>query len=103
MSKDHMLLINGRYIPASQFLKLSEKVKKIAYTGEILYNVLLEKYGTMQVNNLICETLHPDNIIAKLYNKQMSEDERATFIVLLNNSILKKDYPAYKKIVKRLL
>jgi len=32
-----------------------------------LYNVLMEQPDKMMVNNLICETLHPENCIAKLY------------------------------------
>ena len=27
----------------------------------------MEDYSKIVVNNLICETLHPDNLIAKLY------------------------------------
>lgn len=37
------------------------------YPGEYLYNVLLETYGVMTVNNMVMETLHPSNPIAKLY------------------------------------
>ncbi len=36
-------------------------------TDEYLYNVLLETYGVMKVNNMLMETLHPSNPIAKLY------------------------------------
>jgi hypothetical protein len=32
-----------------------------------MFNVLLDTYEVMYVNNMLCETLHPDNIIAKLY------------------------------------
>jgi len=38
---------------------------KIAYNGEPLYNILLEKYKTLKVNNVICESLHERNLIAK--------------------------------------
>jgi hypothetical protein len=44
----------------------------------VLYNILLEKHDQMMVhNNLIVETLHPDNTIAKLavLTKNMSEEE----------------------------
>lgn len=37
------------------------------YPNEYLYNVLLETYGVMTVNNMVIETLHPSNPIAKLY------------------------------------
>ena len=80
-----------------------KNVKRLKYTGEILYNVLMEKYERIQVNNLICETLHPSNVIAKLYNAQLDEDYKNTLIVMMNNSIMKNDYPTYKNIFSRLL
>jgi hypothetical protein len=72
MSKDHKILFNGQFVPAYRFLALSTEVKKVAYAGEVLYNVLLAKYSVMQVNNLTCETLHPHNNIAKLYRSTFS-------------------------------
>ena len=42
-------------------------VTKVSYTGETLYNVLLHHHGTMRVNNMVCETLHPGNVTAKLF------------------------------------
>lgn len=52
---------------AEDFLGKYTNIYKTAYTNEILYNVLLQEYDTILVNNLVCETLHPDNMIAKLY------------------------------------
>jgi hypothetical protein len=45
----------------------SEDVKKIDYDGHILYNILMDDHETVNVNNLVCETLHPENIVAELY------------------------------------
>jgi len=67
MSKDHQILYKGQYVPAYRFLNFSKKVTKVKYSGEILYNVLMKEHGIIEVNNLMCETLHPDNRIAKLY------------------------------------
>jgi hypothetical protein len=67
MSKDHQVLFKGKLAPAFRYLELSKHVKRVAYSGEVLYNVLLSDYSIMRVNNLACETLHPDNAIAKLY------------------------------------
>jgi|LauGreDrversion2_3_1035106.scaffolds.fasta_scaffold34475_2 hypothetical protein len=39
----------------------------IPYEGQLLYNVLLDHYGTMTVNGMIAETLHPNNIVARLH------------------------------------
>jgi hypothetical protein len=101
MSKDHKILFAGTYIPASQFLKLSDKIKKVPYTGENLYNVLLENYSNMQVNNLVCETLHPDNVIAKLYNNY-KEAERPNLVYQLNASLLERNALKYKDIVRKI-
>jgi len=67
MSKEHKIEFQGQLVPAHRFLNYSEKVKKIKYNGEILYNVLQEEYGTIQVNNLSCETLEPTSPVACLY------------------------------------
>jgi hypothetical protein len=69
MSKDHKILYDGKLVPAFRFLDLTDKVKKINYSGEILYNVLLDDYSLITVNNMKCETLHPQNPVAKLYMK----------------------------------
>ncbi len=65
MSKDHCIMYDGNLVPAYRFLKFSKHVNKVKYSGEILYNVLLPTYSTLRVNNLICETLHPENRIAQ--------------------------------------
>ena len=75
MSKDHKIEFEGRMVPAYRFLDHSDKVKKVKYSGETLYNVLLPTYGKMDVNNLICETLHPENQIAKLYNSTIFDKQ----------------------------
>jgi hypothetical protein len=67
MTKNHQIMFKGVLSPAHRFLTISKDIAKVAYAGEVLYNVLLDKYTTMKVNNLVCETLHPDNDIAKLY------------------------------------
>ena len=67
VSKNHLMFNKGQMIKAKEFVGKYDNVYKIKYNGEILYNVLLEKYDKMVVNNLICETLHPNNMISKLY------------------------------------
>jgi sugar lactone lactonase YvrE len=67
ISKNHGIFYKGKMMQAKEFIGKFENVKKIKYTGEILYNVLMEEDNKMMVNNLICETLHPENGIAKLY------------------------------------
>ena len=51
-------------------------VDKIPYDNSYLYNVLLEEQGSMIVNNMKVETLHPDNIMAKVF--RMYPDGKVT-------------------------
>ena len=67
ISKTHKILHNGKMLMAEQLLNLNEKIYKIDYDGEVLYNVLMENRDKLLVNNLICETLHPKNNISKLF------------------------------------
>jgi hypothetical protein len=66
MSSAHKILYKNQMIEAYKFLG-KNKVTKIIYTGETLYNILMEKYDRISVNNLICETLCNNNI-TKMYN-----------------------------------
>ena len=71
-SKEHKVLYQGEMIKARDLVDMCKNVKKVAYNGETLYNVLLEKHGKMLVNNMICETLHPENIAAKIAKSKNS-------------------------------
>jgi len=109
MSKEHKIYYKGKMTAAKDFLIggnieghfHNRGVHKIKYHGEILYNVLMEKHDKMIVNNLIVETLHPKNIIAKIYinNFGYGDDYKNKLVVLMNESIKKKDHKTYKKIV----
>jgi hypothetical protein len=39
----------------------------------------------MFVNNLIVETLHPENIVAQLYNGKLNESEINNIVCSINN------------------
>ena len=56
-------------IMAKKFAGKFDGVYKIPYNRESLYNVLLETHNKMMVNNLICETLNPENPVAQLYTQ----------------------------------
>ena len=62
ISKFHKVLYKGEMICAKDV----PGAKKIAYEGQSLYNVLLDNYEKMIVNNLIVDTLHPRNRVAIL-------------------------------------
>jgi len=69
MSGNHMVYANGEMKKANEFLKMVHfnRIHKIKYNGEMMYNVLMEKHETMLVNNMVCETLDPANNVAKLH------------------------------------
>lgn len=90
MSKEHKILYKGQMIKAYKFLNNFERVKLIKYNGEILYNILMENHCTINVHNLICETLHPKNIIARLYTSLSDEECRNKKIIIMNNYITHK-------------
>jgi len=102
MSKEHKLYYQGIMRKAKTFLGNFKNVIKVKYTGEILYNVLMEEHSQMCVNNLICETLHPNNLIAKLYTNKSkyTDDVRDKIVVLLKECEQKKYYKTYNKLIK---
>jgi len=53
----------------------------------------MEKNDKMMVNNLICETLDPENGIVKLYNilKPLSQNKRQIMIKKYNEYAIKND------------
>jgi len=104
ISKNHKIYYRGQMLEAVSFLGHFEKVYRVKYNGEILYNILMEDHSKMLVNNLICETLHPENIIAKLYTRQSkySNKERKQIIMLLDECSKQKKYKTYNKIIKSL-
>ena len=67
ISANHKIFNKGTMIKAKEFVGKYENIYKVKYTGEVLYNVLMEEYDRIVVNNLICESLHPENTIAQLY------------------------------------
>ena len=68
VSRSHKITINGAIKKAHELLNMNNsKIGKIPYNGEVLYNILLETYRFIKVQNVYVETLHPNNKIAKLH------------------------------------
>jgi len=67
-SMNHSFFYKGKMVKAKDLVNMIDSVRFVEYDGCILYNVLLEKHDKMVVNNLIAETLHPENRIAKILN-----------------------------------
>lgn len=75
--------------------------KLIPYNGETLYNVLMEQPDHMMINNLICETLHPDNIMAKIYGGNYDYAEQNRICAELSTIIKKNDFSAYNDLCNK--
>jgi surface protein len=76
ISRLHKIMYNGKMIEAHRFVDKFKNVVNVKYNDEYLYNILMKEHSVMNINNMICETLHPNNIVAKLYfskkNKMMN-------------------------------
>jgi hypothetical protein len=99
ISKNHSIFYKGRMRQAKEFVGINDKVYKIKYSGEVLYNVLMEEHDKMIVNNLICETLHPKNELAKLYTyiQNLNLQEQNELIKKYNEHVIKnKDFKSIK-------
>jgi hypothetical protein len=94
ITKNHKLFYKGNMMRAKNFVNDFENVKQIKYSGEFLYNVLLKKYDKIIVNNLVCETLHPENLVAKLYKilEPFNEEEQYKLIEKFNEYVVKNKY-----------
>ena len=97
ISKEHKVFYKGEMVKAKDLVELCSGVKKIPYNGETLYNVLMEKHDKMMINNLICETLDPDNIMAKICRGKCSQAVKHKIYEELNAIIKTNNVPAYKK------
>ena len=73
ISQTHKILYQGQMYPANYFVDKFKGVEKVKYHGETLYNVLLETHEKMIVNNILVETLHPENRVAKLFRGEYPE------------------------------
>lgn len=97
MSCYHRVKYNGKLFEAYKLADFCRNVKYIPYNDEVLYNVLMENWEMMKVNNMEVETLHPDNIIAKLHNSKLPENKKLEILgeisqAVTNNDTKKFDY-----------
>jgi hypothetical protein len=93
ISQNHLILYKDEMIRAKEFIDNFANVYKIKYNGEVLYNVLMEEHDTMIVNNLICETLDPENGTAKIYGilETLPQKEQHFVIEKMNELVIKHD------------
>ncbi len=96
MTKNHELFYKGNMVQANYLLNKGLNVKNVKYNGEVLYNILLDEHSKMLVNNLIVETLSPNNYVAK-YFKQINNIKDINQLKKLTNEYENK-YNFYKSI-----
>lgn len=101
-SSRHKVYYKNTMVEARNIVAVNKNVTKIPYDKSILYNILLDKHSVVHVNNMVCETLHPDNIIAKLYTRFSNKQARDEIVYKLNKYIKNKDYTSYKSILDRI-
>jgi len=96
-SMEHKVFYKGEMIKARNIVDLCENVTFIPYNDETLFNVLLKKHDKMMINNLICETLHPDNIAAKI-STMKDKQKKNKAIQELTKIIKENNVEEYKKL-----
>jgi hypothetical protein len=84
-------------LEAKEFIDKFENVKKVKYSGEILYNILMKTPDKVVINNLTCETLPPYGLMAKLYT-QFNDIELKSFIKEWNKYV-KTKHPELSKTI----
>ena len=91
---NHLIEFDYVFLPVKNLMG-HPKVEQIKYNGDRLYNILMDKHEVIRVNNMNVETLHPNNLIARLYSndkfKNMEKRERNVFIMKFNKVIEEKD------------
>jgi hypothetical protein len=74
ITREHKIFYECEWVEAHKFVNY-RSIYEVSYQGDPLYNVLLEEHGRMKVNNLIVETLDPNNMIGKIFKKYHEESK----------------------------
>ena len=91
----HKVFNQGKLIEAYKLANFYKDIKYIPYKGEKLYNVLMENWEMMKVNNLTVETLHPENVIAKLHNSKLPEDKKLQLLGEISQAVINEDHQKF--------
>jgi hypothetical protein len=94
MSGNHKVVVNGEMKMAREILKTrhmgfgakTHSINAVKYDGQSMYNVLMEDYNVILVNNMVCETLDPVNKMADLHYhlKYMSHERQKMMVSKFN-------------------
>lgn len=76
ISKKHKVYMKGKLKAAYRLAESYKGITLVPYKGQRLYNVLLEDYGLMNIQGMLCETLHPLNPMATLFREVYRIDFR---------------------------
>jgi hypothetical protein len=98
ISQEHKVVYKSRLIKAKDLVNCCKGVTMIPYDGKPLYNVLMKQYDYMMINNLTCETLHPESIMSKIYNSKFTYTEQNLICADLTNVLASNNAPAYNKL-----
>ena len=101
ISPHHKIYFNGKLIDAHRFVGI-KGIEAVPYSGEILYNILEDNYSLMKVNNIVCETLDPTNVVARLYNSNLGEEYKKKIISAANHATKKRNIRTYSSVVSKL-
>ena len=82
VSKNHLIYYKGIMVKSGALSLFSDKVRHVKYSGEVLYNVIMEEHDMMMVNNLLCETLDPSNALSRLTLKMndLSDSDKSELV-----------------------
>jgi uncharacterized delta-60 repeat protein len=84
ITKNHGIMYKNYLISAKKFVNKINGIYLKRYSGEMLYNILMEKHHIINVNNIMVETLNPKNVIAKLYTNNYDPEEKTKLILEIN-------------------
>jgi hypothetical protein len=98
ISNNHQVLYNNCMVRVGELVDIVDGVNKIPYDKNILYNILLEHHSQMIVNGLTVETMHPDNIVAKLITADISPEDKTQTIKDVNDFLTNRKFTKYYQI-----
>ena len=79
----HKFLVNNTLKMAVELVN-NDSIYLTTYKQQYLYNIILEEYGLIQVNNVVVETLHPSTLVAKLFDGSFDNKLRKKVVKSLN-------------------
>jgi hypothetical protein len=101
LSHNHKVMYMGQLIKVKYLLNKNLRIKQIRYDEKILYNILMDSYETINVHNLLCETLDPNHILGLLYSpyNNMNQEQKRNMIKTLNLCVETKNYIVFDLIL----